>query len=171
MYLDASRCGALKTLPAQLSVHGLPLRQSPASGGRGEPNAAETRSTAAWPQSAHRGLERSTQGITVLETALPALHEGPHRIQGDHGLAVIEHAPFGVIGAITPVTHSLPTVTGNAMSMIDAGKRGARGAIRGWLMILFALVMVMIAVAGLVALVLLTLGVVLYATGAPSPSR
>ena len=28
---------------------------------------------------------------------------------GDHGLAVIEHAPFGVICAITPVTHSLPT--------------------------------------------------------------
>ena len=25
---------------------------------------------------------------------------------GDHGLAVIEHAPFGVIAAITPVTHS-----------------------------------------------------------------
>ena len=40
---------------------------------------------------------------------------------GDHGLAVIEHAPFGVIGAITPVTHSLPTLTGNAISMIAAG--------------------------------------------------
>jgi aldehyde dehydrogenase len=40
---------------------------------------------------------------------------------GDHGLAVIEHAPFGVIGAITPVTHSLPTATGNAVSMIAAG--------------------------------------------------
>jgi len=40
---------------------------------------------------------------------------------GDHGLAVIEHAPFGVIGAITPVTHSLPTATGNAISMIAAG--------------------------------------------------
>lgn len=40
---------------------------------------------------------------------------------GDHGLAVIEHAPFGVIGAVTPVTHSLPTVTGNAVSMIAAG--------------------------------------------------
>ena len=26
---------------------------------------------------------------------------------GDHGLAVIEHAPFGVIAAVTPVTHSL----------------------------------------------------------------
>ena len=40
---------------------------------------------------------------------------------GDHGLAVIEHAPFGVIGVITPVTHSLPTITGNAVSMIAAG--------------------------------------------------
>ena len=40
---------------------------------------------------------------------------------GDHGLAVIEHAPFGVIGAVTPITHSLPTITGNAMSMIAAG--------------------------------------------------
>jgi len=40
---------------------------------------------------------------------------------GDHGLAVIEHAPFGVIGAVTPVTHSLPTATGNAVSMIAAG--------------------------------------------------
>ncbi len=40
---------------------------------------------------------------------------------GDHGLAVIEHAPFGVIGAVTPVTHSLPTATGNAISMIAAG--------------------------------------------------
>ena len=40
---------------------------------------------------------------------------------GDHGLAVVEHAPFGVIGAITPVTHSLPTLTGNAVSMIAGG--------------------------------------------------
>jgi len=40
---------------------------------------------------------------------------------GDHGLAVVEHAPFGVIGAITPVTHSLPTITGNAVNMIAAG--------------------------------------------------
>jgi aldehyde dehydrogenase len=40
---------------------------------------------------------------------------------GDHGLAVVEHAPFGVICAITPVTHSLPTITGNAVSMIAAG--------------------------------------------------
>ncbi|ETX13096.1 heme A synthase [Roseivivax halodurans JCM 10272] len=36
--------------------------------------------------------------------------------------------------------------------MIDAGRRGARGAVRIWLMILFALVMVMIAVGGLTRL-------------------
>ncbi len=40
---------------------------------------------------------------------------------GDRGLAVVEHAPFGVIAAITPVTHSLPTITGNAVSMIASG--------------------------------------------------
>ncbi len=34
---------------------------------------------------------------------------------------MIERAPFGVIGAITPVTHSLPTITGNAVSMIAGG--------------------------------------------------
>lgn len=40
---------------------------------------------------------------------------------GDHGLAVIEQAPFGVIGVVTPVTHSLPTLTCNAIQMIAAG--------------------------------------------------
>lgn len=36
--------------------------------------------------------------------------------------------------------------------MIDAGRRGARGAIRAWLIVLFALVVVMIAVGGLTRL-------------------
>lgn len=40
---------------------------------------------------------------------------------GDHGLTLTEYAPFGVIGAITPVTHSLPTLAGNAISMIAGG--------------------------------------------------
>jgi aldehyde dehydrogenase len=40
---------------------------------------------------------------------------------GDHGLSVIEHAPFGVICAVTPVTHSLPTIACNGICMISAG--------------------------------------------------
>ncbi|MFZ4598514.1 MAG: aldehyde dehydrogenase family protein [Terrimicrobiaceae bacterium] len=40
---------------------------------------------------------------------------------GDSGLTVIDYAPWGVIGAITPSTHSVPTLTGNAINMIAAG--------------------------------------------------
>ena len=40
---------------------------------------------------------------------------------GDHGLTVVEFAPFGVIGAISPVTHSLPTIANNAINMIASG--------------------------------------------------
>ncbi len=40
---------------------------------------------------------------------------------GDHGLTVIEFAPFGVIGAGAPVTHSLPTIANNAVNMIASG--------------------------------------------------
>ncbi len=42
-------------------------------------------------------------------------------VSGDHGLTVTEYAPFGVIGAITPVTHSLPTLAGNIVNMIAGG--------------------------------------------------
>jgi aldehyde dehydrogenase len=40
---------------------------------------------------------------------------------GDDGLTLTDYAPFGVIGAITPVTHSLPTLAGNAINMLAAG--------------------------------------------------
>ncbi len=40
---------------------------------------------------------------------------------GDFGLTVIDFAPWGVIGAVTPSTHSVPTLTGNAINMIAAG--------------------------------------------------
>ncbi len=59
-----------------------------------------------------RALGEHTPGVEFMRSEV---------FSGDHGLAVIEHAPFGVIGAITPVTHSLPTITGNAVSMIAAG--------------------------------------------------
>ncbi|MEW6742373.1 MAG: aldehyde dehydrogenase [Planctomycetota bacterium] len=40
---------------------------------------------------------------------------------GDHGLTVTEYAPFGVIGVVTPVTHSVPTLGCNAIMMVAAG--------------------------------------------------
>ncbi len=45
----------------------------------------------------------------------------PQMESGDLGVAITELAPFGVIGAITPVTHSLPTLACNAISMLSAG--------------------------------------------------
>lgn len=59
-----------------------------------------------------RTLGERTPGVEFLRSEV---------FSGDHGLAVIEHAPFGVIGVITPITHSLPTLTGNAINMIAAG--------------------------------------------------
>ena len=46
---------------------------------------------------------------------------GPRTGSGDDGLTLTDYAPFGVIGAITPVTHSLPTLAGNAINMLAAG--------------------------------------------------
>ncbi|AMV38036.1 aldehyde dehydrogenase family protein [Planctomyces sp. SH-PL62] len=40
---------------------------------------------------------------------------------GDQGVTLTDYTPFGVIGAITPVTHSLPTLAANAISMLASG--------------------------------------------------
>jgi aldehyde dehydrogenase len=58
---------------------------------------------------------------------------------GENGITLQEYAPFGVIGAITPVTHSLPTLACNAINMLASGNAivcnphpsGARIACKG----------------------------------------
>ncbi|MEI6653593.1 MAG: aldehyde dehydrogenase family protein [Verrucomicrobiota bacterium] len=45
----------------------------------------------------------------------------PDALSGDGGITLEEYAPFGVIGAILPVTHSVPTLTGNVISMVAGG--------------------------------------------------
>lgn len=45
----------------------------------------------------------------------------PYALSGDHGITLEECTPFGVIGAITPVTHSVPTICGNIIAMVAAG--------------------------------------------------
>ena len=51
---------------------------------------------------------------------------GPEALQplawtGDHGLSLVERAPYGVIGAITPVTNPTSTIINNSISMLSAG--------------------------------------------------
>jgi len=57
-------------------------------------------------------LLSSVPGVEFLKTVAHS---------GDDGVAFDEGAPWGVIGVITPVTHSIPTLTANAISMIAAG--------------------------------------------------
>jgi len=45
----------------------------------------------------------------------------PEAVTGDHGLSLIEPAPFGVIGAITLVTNPTSTIICNAIGMLAAG--------------------------------------------------
>ncbi len=45
----------------------------------------------------------------------------PYGLSGDHGITLEEYAPFGVIGAVTPSTHSIPTMACNIISMVSAG--------------------------------------------------
>ncbi|MDB6030316.1 MAG: Aldehyde Dehydrogenase [Verrucomicrobiales bacterium] len=40
---------------------------------------------------------------------------------GDHGITLEEFTPFGVVGAITPSTHSVPTLSGNIVNITAAG--------------------------------------------------
>jgi propionaldehyde dehydrogenase len=45
----------------------------------------------------------------------------PRAETGDHGLMLLEHAPVGVIGALTPITNPTGTLIHNSISMIAAG--------------------------------------------------
>ena len=45
----------------------------------------------------------------------------PHTWTGDHGMTLLEHAPYGVIAVITPVTNPSETVINNGLSMIAGG--------------------------------------------------
>ncbi|MFO0964909.1 MAG: aldehyde dehydrogenase family protein [Gemmataceae bacterium] len=53
-----------------------------------------------------------TPGVEFLRT---------EAFSGDNGVTVQEFAPFGVVGIITPVTHSLPTLACNAINLLAAG--------------------------------------------------
>ncbi len=45
----------------------------------------------------------------------------PDGLSGDHGITLEEYTPFGVIGAVTPSTHSVPTLSGNIVNIVAAG--------------------------------------------------
>ena len=57
--------------------------------------------------------------IVKLVPGVEWLH--PYALSGDHGITHEEYTPFGVIGAVTPSTHSVPTLSGNIVNIVAAG--------------------------------------------------
>jgi len=57
--------------------------------------------------------------IIKLVPGVDWLHPVGH--SGDHGITLEEHTPFGVIGAVTPSTHSIPTLSANVVNIVAAG--------------------------------------------------
>lgn len=57
-------------------------------------------------------VTRKTPGPEILE---------PEAVTGDNGLMLMERAPYGVIGAITPTTNPTSTIICNSIGMLAAG--------------------------------------------------
>lgn len=58
----------------------------------------------------------------LAATKTPGVEDLPtEAFSGDHGLTIVEYAPLGIIGSITPVTNPGATIINNSISMIAAG--------------------------------------------------
>jgi len=80
-------------------------------------------------------VEDKIRKNTLVATRTPGLEDlTPRAFSGDHGLTLVEPAPYGVIGSITPSTNPSETIICNAIGMVAAGNAvvfnphpGARG--------------------------------------------
>jgi len=71
------------------------------------------------------GIGRLDHKIAKLRDAIPKVpgveYLRTDNVAGDDGMTFTDYTPFGVVGAITPVTHSLPTLAGNAINVLASG--------------------------------------------------
>ena len=67
-------------------------------------------------------LAHKIEKLTVVGEKIPGVEFlQTEAFSGEGGITLTEYAPFGVIGVITPVTHSLPTLACNAINMLAGG--------------------------------------------------
>jgi aldehyde dehydrogenase len=67
-------------------------------------------------------LPHKVEKLKVVAERIPGVEFlRTEAFSGENGISLQEYAPFGVIGVITPVTHSLPTLACNAVNMLAAG--------------------------------------------------
>jgi aldehyde dehydrogenase len=66
-------------------------------------------------------LDHKIEKLQILELVPGVEFLRTDATSGSNGVCLEEYAPFGVIGIITPVTHSVPTLSANAVNMIASG--------------------------------------------------
>lgn len=66
-------------------------------------------------------LDHKIEKLQILELVPGVEYLRTHASSGSNGLCIEEFAPFGVLGVVTPVTHSVPTLSANAINMIASG--------------------------------------------------
>lgn len=77
---------------------------------------------AAWEETGLGRFEDKIIKNRLVTNKTPGLEDlDPIATTGDYGLTLIEPAPFGVIGAITPVTNPTSTIICNSIAMLAAG--------------------------------------------------
>ena len=66
-------------------------------------------------------LEHKIEKLQIVKLVPGVEWIKPYGMSGDHGITMEEHTPFGVVGAVLPVTHSIPTLSGNVINIVAAG--------------------------------------------------
>jgi aldehyde dehydrogenase len=72
-------------------------------------------------------LDHKIQKLTNMRYVLSVDDMRSDARSDSTGLCIIERAPWGVIGMMTPVTHSVPTLASNAINIIAAGNTAIFG--------------------------------------------
>jgi aldehyde dehydrogenase len=66
-------------------------------------------------------LDHKIEKLQILKLVPGVEWLRPDARSGDHGITLEEYTPFGVVAAITPSTHSIPTLSGNIVNIVAAG--------------------------------------------------
>jgi acyl-CoA reductase-like NAD-dependent aldehyde dehydrogenase len=83
---------------------------------------AQVLSWAAWRETGLGRYEDKIEKNMLVINKTPGIEDlEPIAWSGDRGLTLLERAPFGVIGSITPVTNPTATVINNSIAMIAGG--------------------------------------------------
>ncbi len=66
-------------------------------------------------------LDHKIEKLKIIKLVPGVEWLNPYARSGDHGITLEEYTPFGVVAAITPSTHSIPTLSGNIVNIVAAG--------------------------------------------------